>query len=72
MIRHEPNLDSHVVVLVEGLAMIFAQLKPYAATAAVLRKHEITLVTAALFLSVAFGLIPAGARFFAALFGWPQ
>lgn len=52
--------------------MIFTQLKAYTATAAVLRKHEITLVTAALFLSIAFGLIPAGARFFAALFGWPQ
>ena len=52
--------------------MIFAQLKACTATAAFLRKHEITLVTAALFLSIAFGLIPAGARFFAALFGWPQ
>lgn len=40
--------------------------------AAALHKHEITLVTAALALSIAFGLIPAAARFFALLLGCPK
>ena len=33
-----------------------------------LRKQEIALVTAALILSIAFGLIPTGARFFTVLY----